>query len=67
MNKTHVVLKEKIRNAAKDSQITTVEINEQHFKCLLDTGAEIYTISELFYKQFLHQKILQMQGNFIQR
>lgn len=49
-------IKEKIKNAAEDSPTTIVEINGQPIKCLLDTGAEVSTISEMFYKQFLHQK-----------
>lgn len=49
-------IKEKIKNAAEDSPTTIVEINGQPIKCLLDTGAEVSTISEMFYKQFLHQQ-----------
>lgn len=42
-------IKEKIKNAEKDSSITIVEINGQPIKCVLDTGAEVSTISEMFY------------------
>lgn len=57
-------IKEKIKNAAKDSPITTIEINGQPVKCLLDTGAKISTISELFYKQLLQHKDIRHEKIF---
>ena len=43
----------KIKNASAKCPTTTMEINGHQIKCLLDTGAEVSTISENFYRKYL--------------
>lgn len=46
-------LYQKINSAAAKCPETYIEINGVKVKCLLDTGAQVSTISEHFYKKYL--------------
>ena len=50
---SHFDLHSKIQHASRECPQTTVEINGTVVKCLLDTGAQVSTVSEAFYKKHL--------------
>ena len=45
---SHFDLHSKIQHASRECPQTFVEINETAVKCLLDTGAQVSTVSEAF-------------------
>ena len=55
----------KIKNASAKCPKTTVEINGHQIKCLLDTGAEVSTISENFYRKYLSSSELSDTTKFL--
>lgn len=58
-------IKNKIQNAVRDCPVTSVEINGHSVDCLLDTGAEVSTVSELFYNQFLQKTSIMDTTKFL--
>ena len=50
---SHFDLHSKIQHASRECPQTIVDINGIAVKCLLDTGAQVSTVSEAFYKKHL--------------
>ena len=50
---SHFDLHSKIQHASRECPQTFVEINGTAVKCLLDTGAQVSTVAEAFYKKYL--------------
>ena len=55
----------KIKHASAKSPTTVVEINGNPIRCLLDTGSEVSTVSENFYRKFLSSSELSDTTKFL--
>ena len=58
-------IESKIKHASAKCPTTVVEINGNPIRCLLDTGSEVSTVSENFYRKFLSSSELSDTTKFL--